>query len=164
MIEEAATIVSCRGDYAEVETERREACGSCAVGQGCGAALLARVFGSRSSRLRVDNPIQAAPGDRVIVGVPESGVVAASMVLYLTPLLGLILFASLGQLGAAWSGVEADEWPSVLAGLLGLASGLLVARYLGRSDRFLRRARPVILRRQVSAGFAVWRDGPARAS
>ena len=90
MIEETATVVSCEGDLAEVKTERPTACGSCTARQGCGTALLARVLGNREPILRVANPIHAQPGERVVIGVPESGLVLASLLLYLVWLIYLI--------------------------------------------------------------------------
>jgi sigma-E factor negative regulatory protein RseC len=154
VIEETATVVSCDGVQADVETERRGGCANCSVGQGCGAALLARVFGGRSSRLRVDNAIRAEPGDRVVIGVPESGVVMAATLLYLTPLLGLIVCAFLAELGAGWSGAaDTGEWPSILGGALGFVGGLIAARRLDRSAALVSRARPVILRRRLATGL-----------
>jgi len=148
VIEARAMVVHCEGDLADVETEGLTACGKCSAGQGCGAGVLARVFGSRRSRLRVVNTIQAARGEMVVIGVPETGLVTASLLLYMAPLLGLILFALLGQVVAESLGYSAAEWPSILAGGIGLAVGLAGARRLGRSERRLTRTRPVVLRRE----------------
>jgi len=97
--------------------------------------------------MRARNPIQAQPGERVVVGVQERGLVRASLVLYALPLLGLILFAILGQ----WAGrlllPMAGEFPSILAGLLGLVTGLLLARKRSLRLQTGEVCRPVILRR-----------------
>ena len=68
MIEETAVVVAVHGDLAEVETERRTACGDCEAKTGCGSALFARMFGKRRVRLQVLNRIQAVPGERVVLG------------------------------------------------------------------------------------------------
>ena len=91
MIEETGIVLGVIGDWADVETRRQGACGSCSANGACGTSLLARYLGSKPLLLRAQNRAGAAPGDLVVVGVPEDGLVRASLAAYLVPLLGLIL-------------------------------------------------------------------------
>lgn len=146
MIEEQAVVVSSSGDYAEVETQRKSACGDCSATGTCGTAAMAQMFGKRKSLLKVANPIAAQPGDRVILGIEDSVITRASFVSYMLPVFALILTAILGQLGAAQMGAPVTEPYAILGGLFGLIIGLLLVRgYSRRIDRD-RRYQPIILR------------------
>ena len=100
MIEQPARVLSRDRGEALVQTERGSAGGGCNARAGCGTSLLAQVFGHKPARLRVANPIAAEPGERVIVGLSERGLVRASVLLYVLPLLGLLLGDS------AWAAVK----------------------------------------------------------
>jgi sigma-E factor negative regulatory protein RseC len=152
VIEETALVVSCEGDMAQVEAERRATCGACSVRDGCGTSLLARTLGRRAVLMLVRNPLQVQPGERVIVGVREKGLVQASLVVYALPLLGLILFAILGQLAAERLLSAAGELPSILSGLLGLIAGLVLARHRSANPKTSDACRAVILRRAGDPG------------
>ena len=97
MIEENGIIVAVAGDRAEVLTRRRSSCGSCHASGACGTSLLDRLLGRREVRLDALNPTDAGPGDEVVVGVPEEGILIGSFVAYILPLVGLILGAILGE-------------------------------------------------------------------
>ncbi len=90
MIEEKAIVLSSADGVAQVETRRAATCGGCSAQAGCGAAMLSKVFGSKRTRLRVLNPVDAKPGDSVVVGFDEKMLVKASLTLYMLPLLSLI--------------------------------------------------------------------------
>lgn len=155
MIEELARVLSCDGSAALVETERRSACGGCGVRTGCGTSLLAQVFGHKPAHLRVANPVSAQPGDRVVVGISERGLVRASLLLYLVPLLGLLLGAVGGELLVQRLDLGGGETLSVVGGMLGLAVGLRLARNFSDSPGTNQLTRAVILRRAAEPGLAV---------
>jgi len=150
MIEETALVTSRDGAYAEVETRRTSACGRCQAGSVCGTPLLQRFFGYRKVSIKALNPIDAGPGDEVVVGLQESALSRASFLFYLLPVLLLIGFAVVGQWLAEKTELAVTEPLSVIGGLLGLATGLLWARRnavrFGRDRRYqaviLRRASP----------------------
>ena len=73
MIEEQGEVVEVQGEFAWIESERTTTCGSCAVRKGCGTSAIAKVLGQRRVRLRVLNRIDARVGDRVVIGIAESG-------------------------------------------------------------------------------------------
>jgi len=146
MIEAPARVLSCDGSRAEVETRPRSACSSCETNSSCGVSLLAAVFGRRQSRYTVSTDIHVAAGDHVVVGVPEAGLAQAALVLYLTPLSGLLGGAVLAEILASHSRAFASEGWVPLVAALGFCCGLFAARRLGRSIAVRRAFRPRILR------------------
>ena len=155
MIEEQAIVIACQGDIAQIEALRRSACGSCSAKSGCGTSMLDRVLGRRPMRLSVANGIGARVGERVIIGVPESGLLWAAVSAYLLPLLALLAGAITGQqLGDASEFIGA-EWASLVGSVLGFA---LALRWLMvHSGRLAEdpRYRPVILRRDTGPSAVV---------
>jgi sigma-E factor negative regulatory protein RseC len=155
MIEEGGQVLSIDGDLAEIETQRRRACGQCAEQGGCGTSLVAQMLGDRPARLRVHNPIQARPGEQVIIGVEEGVFLRAAALLYGVPLLALMGGALIGQ----WLGLQipvlGTELASLMSGLLGLIAALgwirRRTRRAGRSSSF----QAVILRRSRGEGVSV---------
>jgi sigma-E factor negative regulatory protein RseC len=145
MIEETGVVVALSGGLADVETRRQGACGSCSANGACGTSLLARYLGRRPLVLRALNRAGAAPGDSVIVGVPEEGLVTASLAAYLVPLLGLMAGGALGQ---SWGeGLGAGAGGSILGALLGLGLGLGWLSRFNRAHAQDPRYQAVVLRR-----------------
>ncbi|MCP5306507.1 MAG: SoxR reducing system RseC family protein [Chromatiaceae bacterium] len=133
MIEEQAQVVGVDGAYAEIATERRSACGTCAAQSGCGTSVLAAWFPQRRLTFRVRNGIDAKVGDRVIVGLDEGALQRGALWLYLVPLAGLLVGAIAGDrlfLHLSWS----SELGAVAIGLLGLSVGLAISRRLTLAD------------------------------
>jgi sigma-E factor negative regulatory protein RseC len=151
MIEETGIVVGVAGDMAEVETNRQGACGSCSANGACGTSLLARYFGRKPLVLRAQNRAGAAPGDRVVVGISEDGLVRASLATYLVPLLGLMAGGAAGVVLFPSGG----EGTSAFLAFAGLGAGLAwLARYArthGRDPDY----RAVILRRVPGQGVPV---------
>ncbi len=148
MIEESARVVDTEGEYAWVETERRSSCGSCSA-KGCGTGALSKILGRRQQRLKVLNPIDAKPGDDVVLGIREQALLKGSIAVYIVPLLTLLAGALLGEgLAPQWG--SDSEALSLLFGLLGLAAGFY---WLHRYNRGLAgdaRFMAVILRTSAS--------------
>lgn len=148
MIEETGIVVAVAGGLVEVETRRQGACGSCSVSGACGTSLVARYLGRRPLRLLALNSAGATQGETVIVGVPEDGLVSASLAAYLVPLLGLIAGGALGQ------GLGIGEGASIFGALTGLGLGLGWLRHFGRAHAQDLRYQAVVLRR-VAGGPAI---------
>lgn len=131
MLEEEGMVLSVNGNIAEVVAETKSACGSCAAKNGCGTSLLASLFPQRKRSFQASNPVHARVGDRVLVGLDESALQTASLLVYIAPLLGLIGGAMAGSWLASRSMPGIAEAISIGAGIGGFALALLVVRKTG---------------------------------
>lgn len=141
MIEEQATVVARDGDTLWIETRRQSACGACGHGSGCGSALLGGLLGNGANRLAVDARDGIAPGDRVIVGIPDALLVRASLTAYVLPLLALVVAAGAAQ----WLG--AADLVVALIGIAGLAAGLALTGTITGGAAAREHYRPVLIRK-----------------
>ena len=124
MLEEEGVVVGIEGDFAEVETPTRHACGSCSAKSGCGTSLLASLFPDRKRTFLARNGAGARAGDRVIIGLRESDLQIASLLLYLLPILGLIGGALAGTWLAKTLHSGDGELLSILTGIASMAAVL----------------------------------------
>lgn len=133
MIEEIATVISTDAGMAIIRVEKTSSCNSCQAKGACGTASFADYFNFKPPRFEVENTLNAGSGDRVVVGIPEQTLVAGSFLLYIVPLLLLIMFAFLAVFSGQFFPSLNQELFQTLAGLVGLAVGLIVVkRYSGR--------------------------------
>ena len=142
MIEEAAVILECAGEHAQVQTERASACGSCSSRTACEtASLKEEADRAPDVVLQVLNPIGAQPGERVVIGFEAGALTKASMAFYAVPLVSFILFAIVGQ----W--LTSSEGVAALGGVFGLVIGLLWLRYFSNRASGDEHYQAVVLRR-----------------
>ncbi|MGI9264557.1 MAG: SoxR reducing system RseC family protein [Gammaproteobacteria bacterium] len=152
MILESATVLRTQGSFAWVSCRNQAGCQRCAEGRGCGGGILGRLLGDRLREIRVINEkLDLEPGDQVVIGLADSVLVKAALVMYLVPLLLMVFGAATFSLA----------WPAVAdaSALVGAAAGLLTGLWLarrygnrsGRSPIF----HPSVLER---TGFACPRD------
>lgn len=144
-------MVALEGDCAWVETQRRSACGNCLAEHGCGTGALAGFFAQRRARVRALNRPGARVGDAVVVGLREDALVRGSLAMYLLPVLALLGGGLAGEALAGAAGLVARDGAAVVAGLLGLAAGLLGVRRYAQRVPGDERYQPVVLRRVGSA-------------
>jgi sigma-E factor negative regulatory protein RseC len=124
VIEAVGTVREVDGDVMLVEVRRRSACGTCDSQGGCGTAVLGRWFSRGTSRVQVRSALPLHAGEEVVVGLEETALLRASLLLYLLPVVAMIAGAVAGTtLGAA-----RGDWPGIAGGLLGLLAGLAVSR------------------------------------
>lgn len=146
MIEESARVVGTEGAFVWVETQRQSTCGGCVANQACGTATLAKVLGTRRTRVRALNHGGARIGDTVVIGLDERALLRGSLAVYAMPL--LLLFAG-GIVGAVLS----ERWAldgealTLALGVAGLMAGLLWLKGFSRRIRDDQRYQPVVLRR-----------------
>lgn len=146
MIEESAQVVATEGAFVWVETQRQSTCGGCAANQACGTATLAKVLGTRRTRVRALNHDDAQVGDKVIIGLDESAFIRGSLAVYATPLLALFAGGIVGALlSERWA--IGGEALTLGLGVTGLIGGLLWLKGFSRHIRDDRRYQPVVLRR-----------------
>jgi sigma-E factor negative regulatory protein RseC len=161
MIEEEGQVVDVQGEFAWVESERTTTCGSCTVRKGCGTSAIAQLLGKRRVRLRVLNRINARCGDKVVIGIAESGVVQGSLAVYAAPLLGLFAGAGAGQvLGSAVLDMTSDL-PAIAGAIGGFVAALAWLRRFSRDREKDAVYQPVVLRLQYGTGVALPWDGKA---
>lgn len=151
MIEEEARVIAIDAQWALIAVEKTSSCGGCHANQSCGTRSIADYFNFKPPQIRVRNRIGAKAGDRVLVSVSDSTLVSVSLLMYIVPLLLMIAGAVFVRMlpiehtGEGWQ---------ILAGLAGLAGGLLLVRSVStryfdgssvRLERILRSSsRPVI--------------------
>ena len=87
-------VVSAKQGYAQVEVECLEAC------QGCSAASLCVGEARSKGLLSVKNPLGAAPGDRVMIQIPEGHYSRALIQVFGFLLAGILLGMFLGYLSS----------------------------------------------------------------
>jgi sigma-E factor negative regulatory protein RseC len=121
MLTESALVTRRDGNRVELELQRGSACDHCELNQGCGTGALSRLLGRRSRPLAIETDKDCKPGDRVLLELPESALVRASLLLYGLPLLGLLLGVLLATLLAI------PEWLVVSIAIFGLLTGFKLA-------------------------------------
>jgi sigma-E factor negative regulatory protein RseC len=127
MLETRAIVVQLDGQHALVQANQGNGCGQC-NGKGCGTGKLSQLFCSKPRQFRVDNPINAAVGDEVIVSVADGAVLRGIGLVYLVPLVSLVAGALLGSLSAAQA--EQRDGFAAMGALIGLAGGFALSRWM----------------------------------
>jgi len=145
MVEEKAMVVAIEGTNALLQTQRRSACQSCSVKQGCGTSVLAKVVGRRSSQILVVNTLEASVGDQVMIGINDNALVKGSLLIYALPLILLLVGAVLGELWAHAYGFN-TELMSIVSGVVGFALAMALIRYSLYKTQFKNEIQPHMLR------------------
>lgn len=116
MIEEQATVLAVNGRRVEIEVQRQNSCGQCSVNASCGVGALGRLLGKRDKSIIINSELNLKSGDHILLGIPEKGVLSASVVVYGLPLLMLFVSAMLAQLVS--NGSELAVSVSAIVGFL----------------------------------------------
>lgn len=126
MIEETVKVVEKSGNDIVIESERKTSCSACSMNKGCGSGILANYFDRKSGKvvLRIENTINAKPGDNIVVGIDESAMVKGSFIVYIIPLIFLFVFTIAGALVA--KNVESSsDIIQIAFGCSGLTFGMI---------------------------------------
>ncbi|MEH6561790.1 MAG: SoxR reducing system RseC family protein [Marinobacter sp.] len=129
MITESGKVVAVTDEHAWVQTIRTSACQSCAARNGCGQKVLASATGGRANQVRVVNSVNACVGEEVTLGIDESALLGASLLVYALPLL---LLVTASMIGHHLSG--GNDFAAILGAAAGLALGFLISRQLQRRN------------------------------
>jgi sigma-E factor negative regulatory protein RseC len=148
MLETEGVVVKLGADGAYVETSRASSCGTCSSQQSCGTTSLSQLLGSKSRPFRVLNPIGAAVGERVVIGLEESALLRSTLLSYVLPLALLMAGALLGS-QVAPAGAAKDLY-SVSGAGIGLVLGFAALKWVAARTGGQRQFQPVILRRVFS--------------
>ncbi|MDO8845047.1 SoxR reducing system RseC family protein [Methylicorpusculum sp.] len=89
MIEETAVVSKVENHHVWVESKPASGCGSCKQNGSCSTSVLSKMIRKRS--VEVDSDIDLRTGDEVVIGIQESVLIRASMLLYLAPLVVMVL-------------------------------------------------------------------------
>ena len=125
--------------YAQVETERKTACGECNhIKAACyGCMLSPKIIG------RVANPIGAKPGDIVKVHLASSRLFLAAGMFYLLPIFTLLAGALTGSAFFDTFGTS-ETAAAIIGAVTGLTTGMVFVTALGRMKALSKFFEPVI--------------------
>lgn len=143
MIKEWATVVSWHNGVAQVHCDVKASCSSCASRAGCGSRVLNKLGPQTSHTISVPCEQPLAAGQKVELGIAESSLLGSALLVYMAPLVGLFVMASIFQV------LFASDIASLCGALLGGVGGFLVARGLSPQLAARQSWQPVIL----SVGF-----------
>lgn len=146
MIEESGRVIAIDDACAWVVTQRKTACQSCSAKNSCGTGIIARTFGERTLRFKVENVVNAGVGDSVILGIDDRILVRSSLLLYAMPLLAMLVSGYLGQSLATALSIS-GEWMTILFAVAGLALSFVILRYFIQTLTVNSDYRPRLLRR-----------------
>ncbi len=115
---ETGKVIELKGAQAEVALPPTEGCA------GCGKCALGR--GGKSMRMELENTVGARVGDEVMVEIPSRDPLAASLLLFGLPLLGMLAGIIAGTLLERALGWGSEVPAMVLGAVLLVASFFLV--------------------------------------
>lgn len=123
MIKEWATVVSRHNGVAQVHCDVKASCSSCISRAGCGSRVLNKLGPQTSHTISVPCEQPLAAGQKVELGIAESSLLGSAMLVYMAPLAGLFVMASIFQVlfasdiaslcGALLGGVGGSRWRAV---------------------------------------------------
>lgn len=141
MIEQQAKVKLVEGNRITVESLQTSACEQCAQKASCGSSLYASLLPRRQMQLTTS--IALHEGDTVVIGISEAGLLRASMLLYLVPLIMMLIVVSLYDASTSVT----NETVAALLALASLAASLyLIHRVQAYFIHFFMAA-PTILRK-----------------
>jgi len=124
VISASGQVIKIEEDFVWAQIEGNSACAHCTARPGCGVVELTKLFGRRANHIRIPNSMKASLGDEVILGVSETALLKATVMLYLLPLLSMLISAGVINV------MVSNEVSIVLAAGFGLFAGLGAVRYL----------------------------------
>ena len=139
MIKEWATVVSWQNGLATVSCDVKASCSSCASRAGCGSRVLNKLGPQTTHTIVVPSVEPLAPGQKVELGIAEGSLLGSAMLVYLSPLAGLFVFAALFQV------LFGSDIAALSGAILGGVGGFLIARGFSRKLAEREAWQPVIL-------------------
>lgn len=140
-IRESGVVVALIAGGVIVETQRQTGCQSCSSRGGCGINLMQKALNRKQHQVRVATELPLRLGDEVLLILPASALVQASLLMYALPLLGLMVGALIGQT------VFATNSAAMLGGGLGFGLPLVGLSWrqkgLFANSRFAPRVVPI---------------------
>jgi sigma-E factor negative regulatory protein RseC len=123
MLKETAMVVSTSPGQAKVAVVRSEACGRCPAKSMCSTAS------GNINVLEVMNPVEAKPGQKVVVELQPEALVKATAMLYLLPAVAIVTGATAGWLRSG------SDFGAMIGALAGFAAASLFIYLHGRKQK-----------------------------
>ena len=149
MIEEQAKVIAIDNDQVLLEAQSQSSCNACAARQGCGTSVLSKWVGRKFTRFKAPNTVNARVGEVVVVGLAEDALLKGSLLVYLLPLIGMIIFALVADSLIAAETASRDLLV-VLAAVLGFFVASFVSRVVLSSGALMGKLAPVIVRKNIA--------------
>lgn len=124
MIKEWATVVSWQQGVALLRCEPKAGCGNCTARSGCGARTLNELVPESEHHLQLQIAHPLEPGQRVELGIAEGSLLYSAMLVYITPLFGIMFGGGLLQWWLA------SDAAAVIGAIIGGGAAFLSARLL----------------------------------
>ena len=139
MIKEWATVIAWDNGMAQVSCDVKTSCNSCSSRAGCGTRVLNKLGPQTSHTITVPCAEPLVLGQKVELGITESSLLGSAMLVYMSPLLGLFVVATLFQV------LFGSDIAALSGAILGGVGGFLIAK--GLSPRLAAREtwQPIIL-------------------
>ncbi len=159
-----AKVIRNEGRWSRVEVHRSTMCDGCNMEHDACAAGLE---GERTTTALAENLAGANEGDLVELELDEGVMLWGTVLIYLTPLAGMLLAILGGLYLRSRLGWRIDEnLLAAIAGVIGLLAGLAVVRVISQRSRYFSRGRPrisrVVSRAEEATVEVAPRHSPAR--
>jgi sigma-E factor negative regulatory protein RseC len=129
------------GTRAIVEVASAVVCARCESGKGCGAGLLGRQSKDRRVEAVVMENLSVENGDLVSIALAPRNILRAAMIVYGYPLAGAVAAAILAY------GTGLGDAYGALVSLIGLVTGIVLAKIRLGNSRCLRDFTPTVIDR-----------------
>ncbi|WP_272694947.1 SoxR-reducing system protein RseC [Providencia sp. PROV144] len=139
MVKEWATVVRWQNGRALLRYGSSSGCGSCGARKTCGSYALSKIGPNTEHELEIAIEQPLVEGQKIEVGIPEGSLIRSALLVYLTPILGLFIFAGLAQV------FDFEQFWIAISGVIGGIIGFYIARRLASNWRDDEAFQPVIL-------------------
>lgn len=151
MIEEQAQVIGIEKGRLLLQAQTQSSCGSCEASKGCGTSLLAKVIGRKFTHFQAENNINAKVGDTVIVGIAEDALLKGSVIMYVLPILGMLVFALFAEYYFL-SNMQYRDLAIATSAVIGLVAGAMLSKWYFQRQSSTQLFSPVILRKIIDHG------------
>jgi len=130
MIVENAWVQSIDNQQITLQTVRSSSCKSCKAKSGCGQALLSKIneddHQEKKNNITIFSDISVNIGEEVELIIPENSLIKAALIMYLTPLITMFVFA------ITTSSLGFSDVTTSLSAIIGLGFGFFMISHLNK--------------------------------
>ncbi|QFU21700.1 SoxR reducing system RseC family protein [Shewanella eurypsychrophilus] len=144
MMEEMAKVIhSDDKGWVTVEVKVKNSCSHCDNSDSCGTSAVASAFSAKVQTFSIQADQQYQPGQLLKLGLPESVILKAAALVYLLPLLGLFIGATLANILLEPFVVEVSDLHVIPLALFGAYIAWFYAKRIAK--RMEASSQPVII-------------------